>query len=158
MENFYEDIVKNLKEEANKLSKKITIASNNNEMNLYIASIKSLRDTLDLISKYDWQLTYSEYTLGNDKEIDTLYKELQIVSDKIDIILAVGKDANALKDQEHTLKDLIRTKKTEQGIKQVAVWEQNHDVQIRNLKVWNVVDVLDIATKMTRNAGNMEKH
>jgi hypothetical protein len=30
-------------------------------MNLYIATLKSLRETLELISKYDWRLRYSEY-------------------------------------------------------------------------------------------------
>lgn len=87
--NFYEEIVKNLKTEANKLSEKITKLNDKHDMNLYIACIKSLKETLDLISKYDWRLMYSEY--GYQKE------------------------------------------------KQIAIWEQNHDHQIRNHKIWNVV-------------------
>ena len=30
-------------------------------MNLYISTLKSLRETLNLIKEYDWQLMYSEY-------------------------------------------------------------------------------------------------
>ena len=105
MENFYEEIVKNLKLEANKLSNKITKLNDKHDMNLYIACIKSLKETLDLISRYDWKLIYSEYTVKGDSDND---------------------------------------------VKQVSVWEQNHDNQIRNHKIWNVVKGLDIATKTTR--------
>ena len=75
-------------------------------MNLYISTLKSLRETLDLINKYDWKLMYSEYGLTQDQQ-------------------------------------------------QVSVWEQNHDNQIRNHKVWNAVEVLDIATKITKETGNI---
>lgn len=115
--NFYEEIVRNLKKEAQKLNKKITKASNENDMNLYIASIKSLRDTLDLISKYDWRLMFSEY--------DTLLSE---------------KDSNR--------------GKVGNEIKQIAIWEQNHDNQIRNHKIWNVTKAIDIVVKTTAEVGN----
>lgn len=118
--NFYDNIVKNLKQEAEKLNNKLTTIrestnsanssqSTSNNMNLYIATLKSLRETLDLISKYDWRLMYSKYG-------------------------TVDKNNN--------------------DIKQVSVWEQNHDHQIRNHKVWNVVE--NISTKI--DFSDYEKH
>jgi hypothetical protein len=93
--NFYEEIVKNLQLEAKKLNEKLTTAMCTDNMNLYIATIKSLRETLDLISKYNWRLHYSEYgVMENGERVGT----------------------------------------------QVSVWEQNHECQIRNNLVWNVVD------------------
>jgi len=86
--NFYDSIIINLKSEADKLNKKLIKLRENHDYNGYIATLKSLRETLDLINKYDWQLHYSEY------ETD--------------------------------------------GRKQVSVWEQNHENNIRNHKIWNV--------------------
>jgi hypothetical protein len=66
-DSFYDSIVKNLKEEAKKINQKlITINKNNGDFNNYISLLKSLRETLDLINKYDWQLMYSEYDVIND--------------------------------------------------------------------------------------------
>ena len=124
--NFYDGIVKNLKKEAVKLNDKLakireslssinssqSSQSRSNDMNLYISTLKSLRDTLDLISKYDWKLMYSEY--------------------ETDSGCAIKKPL----------------------VKQVSVWEQNHDNQIKNHKIWNVVDALDVAVKQTKDAGN----
>lgn len=92
--SFYDEIVKNLKEEAKKLNGKLVIATNRDDMQLYIAAIKSLRETLELIHKYDWQLMYSTYSTTVD-------------------------------DKEE---------------RYVAVWEQNHDMQIRNHRVWKVIE------------------
>lgn len=66
--NFYDEIVTNLQKEAKKLNQKLTNISNNNgDFNNYISILKSLRETLDLISKYDWKLNYSEYdVIKND--------------------------------------------------------------------------------------------
>ena len=97
--NFYDGIVTRLKQEAKILNErlvKIRSNQNSNTMNDYISTLKSLRETLDLISRYDWKTHYSEY-------------------------------------------------KTQHGafseeIKQVAVWEQNHDAQTRNHKIWNVIE------------------
>jgi superfamily II helicase len=89
-EDFYGNIVKLLKEEAYKLKINLEVFGKNSEMNLYISTLKSLRETLDLIAKYDWQLKYSKYT-------------------------------------------------TDDEVQQVSIWEQNHEGQIRNHKVWNVI-------------------
>jgi hypothetical protein len=54
--NFYEEIIKNLKIEAIKLNEKLSIVRNctdKDNYNTYIAVLKSLRDTLDLISRYE---------------------------------------------------------------------------------------------------------
>ena len=99
--NFYNDIVSNLKKEADKINKILVGATNRCDMQTYIASIKSLRETLDLIQKYDWKLMYSEYTtLISDKDSDR------------------GKLGNE--------------------VRQVAIWEQNQENQIRNHKVWTI--------------------
>ena len=89
--NFYDDIVNNLKQEAKHLNNRLTRFRDNNEMQSYIATLKSLRETLDLIKKYDWNLMYSEYGVENINN---------------------------------------------QLVTEIAVWEQNHDGQIRNHKVW----------------------
>lgn len=90
--NFYGSIVKNLKQEAQKLNKLLETCRNNYDMNIYIATLKSLRETLDLVHKYDWQLMYSEYKTND--------------------------------------------------VKQIAVWEQNHEGEIRNHKTWDVSPTL----------------
>jgi hypothetical protein len=54
--------------------------------------IKVIREVLDMINRYDWKTTYSEYTTSIDN----------------------------------------------QEVRQVAIWEQNSDRQIRNHKVWNI--------------------
>jgi len=76
-DNFYDGIVNNLKQEAKQLNIRLDKLRNNNEMNGYISTLKSLRETLDLIKKYDWQLMYSEYGVENIikvKPIFTLHK------------------------------------------------------------------------------------
>jgi len=95
--NFYDDIVTNLQKEAKKLNIKLTkISDSNGDYNSYISILKSLRETLELISKYDWQIHYSEYTTG----------------------LLEGSQ------------------------KQISIWEQNHDNQIRNHKIWNIREIV----------------
>lgn len=99
MENkFYDEIIKNLRQEAEKLNQKLSKLRDNHDMNLYISTLKSLRETLDLIHKYDWQLMYSEYCVFDDND---------------------------------------------NKIKQVSVWEKNHDNEIRNHKFWNVIDEIN---------------
>lgn len=58
---FYDSIVKNLKQEAEKLNQKLEKLRDDPNSNGYISTLKSLRETLDLISKYDWKLHYSEH-------------------------------------------------------------------------------------------------
>lgn len=101
-DNFYDSIVNNLKKEADKLSGRLNkLSESQNISNDYIATIKSLKETLDLINKYDWRLMYSEYkSIENGKEVP-----------------------------------------------QVSIWEQNHDNQIRNQKVWNVLNDMTVITK-----------
>lgn len=95
-DNFYDSIVSNLKKEADKLSNRLNKLSESQSItNDYIATIKSLRETLDLINKYDWKLMYSTY---------------------------------GLKEQD-----------SENRNRMISVWEQNHDCQIRNHKMWKIV-------------------
>ena len=125
-DNFYDGIVNNLKQEAKHLNDRLTKFRNNNEMNGYIATLKSLRETLDLIKKYDWNLMYSEYGVENDK--------IKNIEDSINIMLAngittnnEGKDIHDLKNDKNNLPRLVT---------EISVWEQNHDGQIRNHNVW----------------------
>lgn len=87
-ENFYDLIVENLKKEAKHLNEKLEKVRNNQDMNNYLATLKSIKETLRLIEEYDWTLKYSEYKTGNEP--------------------------------------------------QIAVWEQNHEGQIRNYKIWTI--------------------
>ena len=90
-DNFYDDIVNNLKQEAKHLNDKISIFRSKHDIQNCIVALKALRETLDLIKKYDWNLMYSEYGVENTNN---------------------------------------------QLVTEIAVWEQNHDGQIRNHKVW----------------------
>lgn len=108
MSEFYGNIVENLKLEAKHLNDKLLYCRNKDDMNGYIATLRSLKDTLDLIKKYDWQLMYSEYGVERIKPDETL------------------------------LDDLIKKHKNEESrfLTEIAVWEQNHEGQIRNHKIW----------------------
>ena len=106
-DNFYDGIVNNLKQEAKHLNNRLTRFRDNNEMQSYIATLKSLRETLDLIKKYDWNLMYSEYGVENTNN---------------------------------------------QLVTEIAVWEQNHDGQIRNHNVWRT----DIEYKKVKYIVNNE--
>jgi hypothetical protein len=63
MENYYEGIVKNLKRDAESLSKglKNILENNSGDINKYIGMTKALKETLSLIKEFDWQLKYSQY-------------------------------------------------------------------------------------------------
>jgi len=127
--NFYDGIVKNLKQEAKHLNERLTRFRVNNEMNGYISTLKSLRETLDLIKKYDWQLMYSEYGIKDEKEIMRIDDS---IDDIIDISLANNKTRNEIKDEI----DYLIRQKGNSFITEIAVWEQNNEGNIRNHKVW----------------------
>ena len=67
MSNYFDSIVKDLKNEANELHKNLVRYRQNKDMNLYISTLKSLRDVMNLIHEYDWQPQFSKYRV-NDKE------------------------------------------------------------------------------------------
>jgi len=74
--NFYDEIVKGLKLEAQTLSLKLLngngIGGNNTQCaSIRIMILKALRETLSLIKQYDWQLQYSEYTTDGIKQVAT---------------------------------------------------------------------------------------
>ena len=124
--NFYDDIVNNLKQEAKHLNDKISIFRSKHDIQNCIVALKALRETLDLIKKYDWNLMYSEYSIENDK--------IKNIEDSINIMLAngittnnEGKDIHDLKNDKNNLPRLVT---------EIAVWEQNHEGNIRNHKVW----------------------
>ena len=110
---FYGEIVENLKKEAVLINNRLKKLSEKNDShsNIYISLVKALRDILDLIKKYDWQLMYSEYSTNSIKTIH--------------------------EDESYTLMtpDGFKNNKDQ---KQIAIWEQNHEGNIRNHKVWNL--------------------
>ena len=125
-DNFYDGIVNNLKQEAKHLNDKISIFRSKHDIQNCIVALKALRETLDLIKKYDWNLMYSEYSIENDK--------IKNIEDSINIMLAngittnnEGKDIHDLKNDKNNLPRLVT---------EIAVWEQNHEGNIRNHKVW----------------------
>ena len=65
--NYFDSIVKDLKNEANELHKNLVRYRQNKDMNLYISTLKSLRDVMNLIHEYDWQPQFSKYRV-NDKD------------------------------------------------------------------------------------------
>ena len=70
MENYFNGIVRTLKDEAIELNRKLEKirkgCTDDKGMNLYISTLKSLRETLNLIKEYDWQLMYSKYRTKNE--------------------------------------------------------------------------------------------
>ena len=105
-ENVFDETVKSLIDDAKSLNGQLSKAIQSEDHRKYIDVLRALKDTMNLIKEYDWQLMYTEY--------DT------------------------------------------EGRHEVTVWEQNHDCQVRNHKIWNVgddkitmyidYDVLDITT------------
>lgn len=87
--SFIEKRISNLKKEAELLDNKIAAMNTREDFGTYKNLIQVYSEILRLIERYDWELKYSEYTTGYDR--------------------------------------------------QVAIWEQNGDENIRNHKVWNVV-------------------
>lgn len=63
--NYYDGIVKSLKDEAKKLNENLKKYRENKDMNLYISTLKSLRETLNLIKEYDWMPMTSKYRTSN---------------------------------------------------------------------------------------------
>jgi hypothetical protein len=111
--SFYDSIIEKLKEEAKCLNDKlysIRECKLSGHMNDYIATLKSLRETLDLIHKYDWQLMYSEYGVE--------------IEDKITVKNDDGNQVFEVKNNTST------------WFTEIAVWEQNHEGQVRNHKIW----------------------
>ncbi len=76
MGEFYNEIIENLKQEAKNLNKRLEFCRSKNNMQDYIVILKSLKETLNLISIYDWQLKYSEY--GVENENNKLITEIAI--------------------------------------------------------------------------------
>jgi hypothetical protein len=65
--NYFEDKVKKLKLEADKITKQLDNCKDSNE---YIGRIKALEKVLELIHEYDWQEEHSEYRTGDDNHIE----------------------------------------------------------------------------------------
>ena len=70
MENYFNGIVETLKTEAIELNRKLEKirkgCTDDKGMNLYISTLKSLRETLNLIKEYDWQSLSSKYRTKNE--------------------------------------------------------------------------------------------
>ena len=90
-ENVFDETVKSLIDDAKSLNNQLSKAINSEDHRRYIDVLRALKDTMNLIKEYDWELKYSEYG-------------------------------------------------TEDGQKHIAVWEQNHCADIKNHKVWDVVE------------------
>ena len=65
--NYFEDKVKKLKLEADKITKQLDNCRDSNE---YIGRIKALEKVLELIKTYDWQEEHSEYHTGDDNHVE----------------------------------------------------------------------------------------
>ena len=68
-ENFNDEIIESLKNNARKLNKNLNNMSDISNMNSYISCVKALRETMDLIQRYDWRLLYSEYKTDGKKQV-----------------------------------------------------------------------------------------
>lgn len=84
----------------------------------------------------------SEYGYGSYSDPSKTFNEIKMVKEILNLLDMY--DWKTMHSTYHT-----------GDVKQVAIWEQNGDGLIRNHKVWNVVDVQDVATKMTKEAGSI---
>ena len=73
-ENYIDSIVKTLKSEANELNKNLIKYRQNKDMNLYISTLKSLRETMNLIHEYDWQPQSSKYKVDDKTDSESHYE------------------------------------------------------------------------------------
>ena len=65
--DYFEDKVKKLKSEADKITKQLDNCRDSNE---YIGRIKALEKVLELIKEYDWHNESSRYRTGDDNHIE----------------------------------------------------------------------------------------
>ena len=72
--NCYDEIVNVLKDEAKKLNTNLKFYRERGDMSTYISTLKSLRETLNLIHEYDWQPMYSKYKTSNFDGSDEHYE------------------------------------------------------------------------------------
>jgi hypothetical protein len=63
----YSESIKGLKDDAKSLTKQLKNLVNTGKHNEYIACLKALKETMNLIHEYDWQPQFSKYRV-NDKE------------------------------------------------------------------------------------------
>ena len=93
-----EEIINILSTDAEQLMGISSTSLRNKDMNLYISSIKALKDTMNLIKEYDWHSNYSEYRTGDDNHMEVATweqnSESQIRNHKRYLISEVLKDNN----------------------------------------------------------------
>lgn len=144
MSEFYNEIVENLKMEAKALNDKLKTIRSKEEFNIYISVLKSLRDTLNLIKEYDWQLMYSEYGVKTN-QLDKMEKILNQYNESLfgdkntykntfEIFDMIANLWNAPNLSQKAKSDIIDT--MTELVTEIAIWEQNHEGKIRNHKVW----------------------
>lgn len=61
IKDIYSDAIKGLKEDEQKLSDQLKTLVHNGKHNEYIACLKALKETMNLIHEYDWQPHFSKY-------------------------------------------------------------------------------------------------
>lgn len=74
-ENYFESIIRSLKEDAGKINEGLESNLKRGDINTYISMMKALRTTLELIDEYDWQEYHSVYASkspDSDKWIDMI--------------------------------------------------------------------------------------
>ena len=76
--NFYDGIVSNLKQEARYLNDILGSYMSKGNMNGYIATLKSLKEVLNLISNYNWKTVMSEKILDINLEKNEMTVEIAI--------------------------------------------------------------------------------
>jgi len=72
--NDYADAVKGLKEDAKSLTMQLKHLANEGKHNEYIACLKALKETLNLIHQYDWQPYFSKYRVNDLDDSDSHYE------------------------------------------------------------------------------------
>lgn len=72
--NDYVDAVKGLKEDVRSLTMQLKHLANEGKHNEYIACLKALKETLNLIHQYDWQPQFSKYRVNDLDGSDSHYE------------------------------------------------------------------------------------
>lgn len=72
--NDYADAVKGLKEDVRSLTVQLKHLANEGKHNEYIACLKALKETLNLIHQYDWQPQFSKYRVNDLNDSESHYE------------------------------------------------------------------------------------
>lgn len=74
VKDVYSESIKGLKDDVKNLTKQLKYLAESGKHNEYIACLKALKETMNLIHTYDWQPQFSKYRTNNKKDNGSHYE------------------------------------------------------------------------------------